>query len=561
MGEGVSRDVTGPTAVAAVTDLTSPVAAHQVEVTYVDTGTGIDLALIGVEDLLVSGPTNVAVEAVSLVTNFDGSVTATYRLGSTDGFNDADNGTYTIALAADAVTDHAGNGVGGAPSLASFAVNIAPPWSAGGIVAAINAGGGSYVSGATTYAPDTASSPIASLIGPAKITSFTSQIAGTDDDSLYQTYRYGKSFGYDIAGLAAGDYLVELSFAESYWTAPGKRVFDILAEGQEIVSDLDIYSASGGKNVALDLSRVVTVTDGTLNLRFDASGADDRDNALIGSFVIRKVSGAADSAPPQASAQVADVTVAATTADVIVTYTDPGSGLALGTIGTDDLLVTRPGNISVESVSVQVLGNGTVAATYRLVSPGGFTAADNGQHLITLVPGSARDQAGNTVDHAVDLGSFAVSIEASQINEISGTSDADALNGTAAADHIVGLGGNDVLNGLGGDDILDGGAGNDKLNGNAGADLMRGGAGNDTYFVDNAGDVLVEEAGGGTDTVNSDISFQLGPRSRTWSCEPGPASTERATRRTTDWRATPAPTSCPAWAATTFCSARAAATF
>ena len=53
----------------------------------------------------------------------------------------------------------------------------------------------------------------------------------------------------------------------------------------------------------------------------------------------------------------------------------------------------------------------------------------------------------------------------------------------------------------------DGGNGNDTLTGNsvgnildggAGADTMTGGGGNDTYYVDNAGDVVVENAGGAT---------------------------------------------------------------
>lgn len=65
------------------------------------------------------------------------------------------------------------------------------------------------------------------------------------------------------------------------------------------------------------------------------------------------------------------------------------------------------------------------------------------------------------------------------------------------------------LQGTGHDDLLIGGADNDILNGRFGADAMVGGAGDDTYYVDNANDLVIENAEGGHDHVLSSVTYTL----------------------------------------------------
>lgn len=77
---------------------------------------------------------------------------------------------------------------------------------------------------------------------------------------------------------------------------------------------------------------------------------------------------------------------------------------------------------------------------------------------------------------------------------------ANRITGNNGANRLAGLGGNDTLLGRDGNDSLDGGAGNDS---------MTGGAGNDVYVVDNSGDVITELAGGGSDRVETALSFTL----------------------------------------------------
>lgn len=58
--------------------------------------------------------------------------------------------------------------------------------------------------------------------------------------------------------------------------------------------------------------------------------------------------------------------------------------------------------------------------------------------------------------------------------------------------------------------VITGNSANNLVNGGAGADTMIGGLGDDTYTVDNVGDVIIEAAGVGIDTVQVGFSYVLG---------------------------------------------------
>ena len=68
---------------------------------------------------------------------------------------------------------------------------------------------------------------------------------------VYQAERYGTTT-YTLPNLTAGaSYLVRLHFAELYWTATGKRKFNVAINGTTVLSSYDIYAATGARYKAI----------------------------------------------------------------------------------------------------------------------------------------------------------------------------------------------------------------------------------------------------------------------------------------------------------------------
>ncbi len=112
---------------------------------------------------------------------------------------------------------------------------------------------------------------------------------------------------------------------------------------------------------------------------------------------------------------------------------------------------------------------------------------DNAGDIVNEVAGQGTDSVFTSVSYALTVGQ--------EIENLRTTNQAgvDAIN----------LTGNSFANNIRGNN------GTNTISGGAGADTMVGLAGNDSYIVDNAGDIVNEVAGQGTDSVFTSVSYAL----------------------------------------------------
>jgi Ca2+-binding RTX toxin-like protein len=218
-----------------------------------------------------------------------------------------------------------------------------------------------------------------------------------------------------------------------------------------------------------------------------------------------------------------------------------GADSMTGAAGNDTYFVDNVGDVVVELASQGTDIINTTLNIYSIaplanvenltfIGVGDFTGTGNG--LANIITGGAGNDtlngvtgadtmiggAGNDtyfVDNTGDVvtekvGNGTDTIKASANYTLAGGSEVESLIvNTSIGLTLTGNEFSHTITGNTGNDTLIGGIGNDTLNGSTGADTMAGGAGNDTYFVDNAGDVVTENVGNGTDTIKATANYTL----------------------------------------------------
>jgi Ca2+-binding RTX toxin-like protein len=210
-------------------------------------------------------------------------------------------------------------------------------------------------------------------------------------------------------------------------------------------------------------------------------------------------------------------------------------GQGIGTITNDDSAAIA-GSVSINDVTISEGNSGTKVATFTVTRSGGTAAFDvnsatsdgtatvadsdyvaasntlhfganqNTQTISVTINGDTKVEANEAFNVVLSNATNGATISDGQGIGTITNDDGAALLGDDNANTLTGTSGNDTMQGLGGNDTMQGLGGNDMLIGGAGNDTMIGGTGNDIYWLNQSGDIIVENAGEGTDAINVFVS-------------------------------------------------------
>lgn len=221
----------------------------------------------------------------------------------------------------------------------------------------------------------------------------TSLVPNPAPQYVYQTNRYG-TFNYDIPGLTPGStYIVDLHFAETYWSSPGQRQFNVALNGKKVLTNFDIVGVTGAMRRAVVESFLTTAdSSGYIHVAFTPGNADNPQINGI-EIGIPCATGCAARPTAPASLKARDISTneidlswkASATPDV--TYVIFRSQLAGTAIATPQIVASGVTGTAYADVSVNPASN--YAYYVAAIDPAGLSTTSNIAKASTLSAGGA----------------------------------------------------------------------------------------------------------------------------------------------------------------------------
>ncbi|MDG3442505.1 beta strand repeat-containing protein, partial [Nitrospirillum amazonense] len=307
----------------------------------------------------------------------------------------------------------------------------------------------------------------------------------------------GNDIGNLITGGAGNDVLDGKGGDDTLVGGAGNDTYVV-----DSANDVVVEAAGAGIDLVKATSASYTLGANVENLTYTGGGnfygvGNDLANSLTGSTGNDTLDGGAG----------AD-TMGAGTGDDVYYVDDLGDVVKENAGGGTDEIRTWLTAYTLTAANVENLtfiGTGNFSGTgsglnNQLTGGAGDDTLDGGAGADTLVGGAGNDTyiVDNAGDLVVEAAGAGVDLVKTSVATYALTADVDNLTYTGT---LAFTGTGNVLG-----NVITSGAGNDTLNGGAGADTLVGGAGNDVYFVDNLNDVVVENAGEGTDEVRSSVA-------------------------------------------------------